>query len=63
LLDREDRKVPEKICFVIAPIGDEGSDVRKRSDRMFTHVMEPAAKQCGYQAVILKPGIITDQVI
>lgn len=57
----------EKVCFVIAPIGDEGSAARKRSDRMFTFVIEPAAKQCGYQAVragkILKPGIITDQMI
>jgi len=57
----------EKICFVIVPIGDEGSAARKRSDRVFTYVIEPAAKRCGYQAVradkILKPGIITDQVI
>ncbi len=67
LPDGEDRTMPEQICFVIAPIGDEGSEVRKRSDRVFTYVIEPAVKQCGYQAVradkILKPGIITDQVI
>jgi hypothetical protein len=59
--------MPEKTCFVIAPIGDEGSAARKRSDRVFTYVIEPAARQCGYMAVradkILKPGIITDQVI
>jgi hypothetical protein len=59
--------MPDKICFVIAPIGEEGSDIRKRSDRMFTYVIEPAAKECGYKAVradkISKPGIITNQVI
>jgi hypothetical protein len=52
---------------VIAPIGDEGSDVRKRSDRVFTYVIEPAALACGYKAVradkISKPGIITMQII
>jgi hypothetical protein len=59
--------MPDKICFVIAPIGEDGSDIRKRSDRMFTYVIEPAAKECGYKAVradkISKPGIITNQVI
>jgi hypothetical protein len=59
--------VPDKVCFVIAPIGDDGSDVRKRSDRMFTYVIEPAALKCGYKAVradkISKPEIITNQVI
>jgi hypothetical protein len=59
--------MPDKICFVIAPIGEDGSDIRKRSDRMFTYVIEPAANECGYKAVradkISKPGIITNQVI
>jgi hypothetical protein len=58
---------PEKICFVIAPIGEEGSEIRKRSDRVFTYVIEPAALTCGYKAVradkISTPGIITNQVI
>src|SRR5262249_19176425 len=55
------------VCFVIAPIGDEASDVRKRSDRVLTYLIEPAAEKCGYQAIradkISTPGIITDQVI
>jgi len=59
--------MPDKICFVIAPIGEEDSDIRKRSDRMFNYVIEPAAKECRYKAVradkISKPGIITNQVI
>lgn len=59
--------MPEMICFVIAPIGDEGSEVRKRSDRVFNYLIEPAARACGYKAVradkISKPGIITMQVL
>ena len=56
-----------KKCFVIAPIGDEGSLVRKRSDQIFRYVIEPAAKNFGYDAIradhIAKPGLITSQVI
>jgi len=56
-----------KLCFVIAPIGEPNSDVRKRSDQVFTHVIEPAAEACGYRAQrpheIPDPGIITRQII
>jgi hypothetical protein len=58
---------PEKTCFVIAPIGDADSDVRKRSDQVLKHVISPAASACGYAAVradqISEPGLITSQVI
>jgi hypothetical protein len=57
----------EKICFVIAPIGDPDSETRKRSDQVLKHVIRPAAKSCGYKAIradeIDKPGLITSQVI
>ncbi len=57
----------EKSCFVIAPIGDQDSDTRKRSDQVLRHVIRPAAETCGYQAIradeIDKPGMITSQVI
>jgi len=56
-----------KVCFVICPIGAEGSATRKRSDDVLTHVLEPVADACGYKAIradkIAKPGIITNQVI
>lgn len=55
------------ICFVIAPIGLEGSEIRKRSDQVLKHVIRPAAKECGYTSVradeISEPGLITSQVI
>ena len=55
------------ICFFIAPIGDPDSDVRKRSDQILKHIVQPAAMSCGYDAIradqLSEPGIITTQVI
>jgi hypothetical protein len=57
----------EKVCFVIAPIGDSDSETRKRSDQVLRHVIRPAVMVCGYKAIradeIDKPGLITSQVI
>ena len=54
-------------CFVIAPIGPDGSDVRVRSDQVLKHIIAPAARECGYDAIradqISEPGLITSQVI
>ncbi len=59
--------MPEKDCFIIAPIGDAESDTRKRSDQILKHVISPALKECGYKATradqISEPGMITSQVI
>jgi hypothetical protein len=56
-----------KICFVIALIGEANSDTRRRSDQILRHVILPAAKECGYDAIradqIAEPGLITSQVI
>ena len=56
-----------KTCFVIAPIGESGSETRKRSDIVLKYVISPAAEQCGYSALradqISEPGLITSQVI
>ena len=41
----------KKTCFVISPIGEEGSDTRKRSDQVLKHVIAPAADFCGYEAI------------
>ncbi|MEM7483260.1 MAG: hypothetical protein AAF481_19000 [Acidobacteriota bacterium] len=56
-----------KPCFVIAPIGDSESSIRKRSDQVLKHIIRPAVEECGYSAVradeIDRPGLITSQVI
>lgn len=57
----------ENNCFVIAPIGLPDSETRKRSDQILKHIIRPAAKLRGYNAIradeISEPGIITSQVI
>lgn len=56
-----------KKCFVISPIGDEGTETRRRCDQVLEHIIKPVAKECGYNTVradqISEPGIITSQVI
>lgn len=56
-----------KQCFFIAPIGDEGTDIRERSDKILDHLIRPAVEPYGYTALradeIDRPGIITSQVI
>ena len=57
----------KKTCFVIAPIGEDGTDTRERSDLVLKHIIEPAVESYGYKAVradnIDRPGMITTQVI
>jgi hypothetical protein len=57
----------ERICFVVSPIGDEGSEIRQRSDMMLESIIRPAAKVCGYEAMradeSASPGLITADVV
>jgi hypothetical protein len=54
-------------CFVIAPIGEEQSEIRKRSDLVLDYIIRPVAVEFGYNAVradqISEPGSITTQVL
>jgi nucleoside 2-deoxyribosyltransferase len=40
-----------KTCFVIGPIGQEGSETRKRSDQVLKHIIVPVCEQNGYEAI------------
>lgn len=57
---------PEETCFLICPIGDDGSPTRMRSDVLLKQVIAPAVEECGLQVVradlIPTPGRITDHV-
>jgi hypothetical protein len=57
----------KRVCFVIAPIGEEHSEVRRRSDQVRAHVIAPAVSDCRYEPIradkISEPGLITSQVI
>ncbi len=54
-------------CFVISPIGPEGSAIREHADDVFECIIKPAMNECGFEAFrsdhLKEPGKITDQVI
>ncbi len=54
-------------CFFIAPIGDKGSAIRKRSDGLKKWVVAPAAEELGLETVraddVGEPGQITSQAV
>ncbi|ANI88837.1 hypothetical protein A9P82_05760 [Arachidicoccus ginsenosidimutans] len=56
-----------KTCFVISPIGEEGSTTRERSDQVLKHIITEAVNPLGYEVIradkISEPGIITTQII
>lgn len=57
-----------KKCFVIAPIGDDGSTIRDHSDTVLAYLINPVIETLGFgpgeRADHLgKPGIITTQVV
>lgn len=69
---KDDDEMPKKendkkVAFVISPMGDPGSEIRKRADAILKYVIEPPLTECGYKAVradkISEPGIITSQII
>lgn len=61
------KKDDKKICFVISPIGEEGTETRERSDQILKHIISEPVKQLGYEVIradkISEPGIITTQII
>ena len=56
-----------KTCFVISPIGADGSDTRKKSNKLLKYVIEPVAQSLGYIVEradqLSQPGIITNQIV
>lgn len=40
-----------KTCFVVSPIGDEGSDIRKRADKVFKYIISPVCETVGFEAI------------
>jgi hypothetical protein len=53
-------------CFVISPIGAEGSPVREHADDVYDYIVRPAMEACGVEAVrsdhLREPGRISDQM-
>lgn len=57
----------DKECFFIAPIGEAGSEIRKRSDKLMTYIVDEAVSEFGYSVLradqMDQPGSITSQII
>lgn len=55
-----------KRCFVISPIGEEGSEIRAHADDVFDFIIKPAMEECGIEAWrsdhLHEPGKISDQM-
>ena len=54
-------------CFVISPIGDEGSEVRKRADQVFKYIIAPVCDETGFEPIradkLNQPDSITQTII
>jgi len=54
-------------CFVICPIGKEGSEERRRSDDLLEHIISPVMDVFGFKVIradrLHDPGKITEQII
>lgn len=57
----------EKTCFVLAPIGSEGTETRERSDTVFEDVIREVVEDFDYECIradhLDQPGSIKNQVI
>lgn len=49
LAGRDDDNI--KKCFVVSPIGDDKSDVRRNADQLFNHIIKPVCEKCGFNAI------------
>lgn len=57
----------EKVCFVISPIGKEGSEVRKSADEVLEYIINPICKKYKYKVIradkMSNSGLITKAII
>jgi len=65
----KDHPLPQydEMCFIISPIGKDGSPTRTRSDLVLKEIIQPAAVQNGLKILRSdydkRPGAITSQII
>ena len=52
----------EKICFIVCPIGSEGSDVRKRSDQLLKHILQPVCSEIGLKCIRVDELNLSDTI-
>lgn len=52
----------QKTCFVVCPIGEEGSTIRKQSDQVLKYIIEPVCKEKGFEAIRVDKINNTDKI-
>ena len=56
-----------KNCFIVMAIGEEGSETRKRADKVCKYIIDPVCKECGFEAIrvdlINRSDIINQTII
>ena len=56
-----------KQCFIVPPLGMDGSEIRRKADGVIQAVLKPVLEELGYRVIapheIDNPGSITQQVI
>lgn len=66
-MPESDASAEAMCCFVIAPIGGTGTEIRRRSDQVLEYIIRPVVSEFGYRALradeMPAPGLITSQVI
>ncbi len=40
-----------KMCFVVSPVGDAGSKIRERADKLFKYIINPVCEECNFKAI------------
>lgn len=40
-----------KKCFIVCPIGSEDSDIRRRSEQLFNHILEPICDENNFECI------------
>jgi hypothetical protein len=59
--------VNDKVCFVICPIGKDGSEIRIRSNLTFKYIIKPIVEEFGYHPIrayhINESGMITNRLL
>jgi hypothetical protein len=57
----------DNVCFVIGPIGSDGSPERKAADAIFNFMIKPIVEQHGFKPIradmISAPGLVSRQVM
>lgn len=51
-----------KKCFVISPIGEEGSETRKRADQLYKYIIQPVCEKCEFDPIRVDQINDTDSI-